>query len=101
MSGLDEIVGELGFSSPPLENLISWQPEDYDFHPKRINDNLIRADIYYKDNYELRKRDYNYWLCRKRITNERGNTEYLTRFYLKILPEEIEAANWLLTKGLK
>lgn len=97
----DEILKESGFKRPTFDSATTWEPEDYGFEPKKITDTLVRGDVYYKGNFELRRREYNYWLCRKKVINERNNTEYLQRFYLKIFPEEIEQAKWLLTSGLK
>jgi hypothetical protein len=78
-----------------------WTPEEFGFSAKRINERLTREDIYYRDNFELRRLAHNYWLCRRKVKNERGNSEYMIRFYCKIEPTDTIFANELFTKGLR
>lgn len=55
----DEILEASGFKAPSFD-VNTWEPEDYGFEPKKIGDNLLRCDVYYKGNYELRRRPHDY-----------------------------------------
>jgi hypothetical protein len=78
-----------------VKNKPFWIPEDFGFEPHKIQGRVTREDVFYKDAYQLKRLRNDFWLLRKRIRNERGNTEYLIRFYLPITPHEIKFAKEL------
>jgi hypothetical protein len=85
---------DFGIESPEHQEL--WMPEDFDFQP------ASSARFFFeKRNFELVPKQHNYWLCRKKIRNAKGNTEYLVKFFVKILPTDIEFARIMLTKALE
>ena len=80
----------------PEEETGAWRPEEFGFIPSSS------AKLFFeKRNFELVPKQYNYWLCRKKTRNSKGNTEYLVKFYVKILPTDVEFAKVMLTKALE
>ena len=78
-------------------NLNEWIPEQFGFTPKDDNRN-----VFYKGKYELRRKQYNNWLLRKKVRNERGNTEMLVKWGMIVIePKEIEWAELMFSLGLR
>lgn len=74
-----------------------WIPEDFGFIP-RSEDRIV----FYKGKYELRRKNYNNWLLRKRVKNERGNSEMLIKWGMLVIePKEVEFAKMMFTLGLR
>lgn len=76
---------------------IKWSPEDYGFESPEG----VPAGVWYKKNLELRARPYEYWLLRKKKKNERGNSEMLVKWWVKIPLDDKDFAEAMFTKGLK
>ena len=79
------------------EPSIKWIPEDYGF--VRPNDSTNKSLWYYK-NYELRALQNDYWLLRRKVKNDNGNTEMLQKWYIKLTLQDKEFADIMFTKGL-
>jgi hypothetical protein len=74
-----------------------WIPEDFGFNARSTD-----RDVFYKGKYELRRKKYNNWLLRKRVRNERGNTEMLVKWGMIVIePQETEFAEMMFTLGLR
>lgn len=71
-----------------------WNPEDYGFTSPFTG-------VWYYKNLELRTLKRNYWLLRKKVKNERGNSEMLIKWRVQILPEDKDFADVMFGKGLK
>jgi hypothetical protein len=78
---------------------IKWTPEDFGFKKAAVNESP--APLWYFKNFELRSFPNHYWLCRRKVKNERGNTEMLHRWWVKISPSDIDFATSMFTKGLE
>ena len=76
------------------EKKTGWSPEEYGFKKK-----FDGADFWEKGFFELHPGKHDRWLCRRRVKNRNGNTEYLVRFFLPI--DKKEVAEYLLTRGLE
>lgn len=72
----------------------AWHPEEYGFKKK-----VLGAEGWEKGFFELIPGKNDRWLCRRRVKNKNGNTEYLIRFFLPI--DKKEVADYLLTRGLE
>ena len=79
------------------EPTIKWIPEDYKFERSTTSEKAI----WYKDNLELRALAKDYWLLRKRIKNDRGNSEMLFKWTHWIPGYDKEFADIIFTRGLK
>lgn len=76
---------------------IKWSPEDYGFE-KSAN---TEKSIWYLRNLELRALPKDYWLLRKKVKNNRGNSEMLFKWTHYIPLDDKEFADIIFTRGLK
>jgi hypothetical protein len=84
----------MGLVLSKLNESMSWIPEDFGFFsiPER-------PDVFYRDNYELRRMPNNMWLLRRR--KKSGNrTEILVKAYYYILEEDYIFAQYLFDRRL-
>jgi hypothetical protein len=81
------------------EPKIKWTPEDFGFLIAKIGESPV--PLWYFKNFELRSFPNDYWLCRRKVKNDKGNTEMLHRWWVKIRPDDVEFAKMLFTKGLE
>lgn len=72
----------------------TWIPQDFGFFSS--ND---RPDVYFKDNYELRRMPGGMWLLRRK-KKTRDKVEILIKFYYHLLPEDYVFAEYLLLTRL-
>jgi hypothetical protein len=78
-------------------NLEEWIPEDYGFVARDE-----QRTVFFKGRYELRRKQYNNWLLRKKVKNERGNTEMLIKWGMIVIePREVAFAELMFTLGLR
>jgi hypothetical protein len=89
--GIDELV----VSKSP-EPSIKWIPDDYGFERHKSN-----SSLWYYKNFELRSLANDYWLLRRKVKNERGNSEMLVKWYFLIPLDDKELADMMFTKGLR
>lgn len=95
----DEFISNVSpeeFADDPVEPTM-WIPEDFGFKPTNPNGSIA----FEKGNFQLIPKKFGFYLMRKRIKNERGNTEYLVKWYHKIEQSDTEWATLLFTKGLQ
>jgi hypothetical protein len=92
--GKDELDDLVVKHSPDPQDI--WNPEDYGFEKHKDS-----TGLWYYKNYELRSLKNGYWLLRRKVKNERGNSEMLVKWYLNIHFHDKEFADVIFTKGLK
>ena len=86
----DDLNDFILFSSK--EPSIKWSPEDYNF--ATATEEL--SDVWYYNEYELRYRGNDYWLCRRRVKGK-----MLVKWLIKIPLEDKDFADVIFSKGLR